>query len=224
LEQPALNQTLEDHLDKDQRSLLAGLSSPSRIQAYLDGIPYSPDDFNRCPLRVLQNGTANCFDGALLAAAAIRRLGQAARIVDLLPEPGTDDDHLLAIFQHHGCYGAVAKSNFVGLRYREPVYRSLHELVLSYFDVFFNLLGQKTLRSYTRPLRLAAYYRLDWEIDDAAINGIEKGLSRLHPIPIVTPEMVAELASMDSRSYQAGLLGANPDGLFRPEKVTPETK
>ena len=181
--------TLEDHLDENQRRWWAGLTSPFQIQAFLDETPYSPADFNRCPLRVIRDGQANCFDGALLAAAALRRLGNPARIIDLLPEPGTDDDHVLAVFRRGSGWGALAKSNFSGLRYREPVYRSLRELVMSYFDVFFNLAGQKTLRGYTRPLRLAAFDRLNWEVDDRVIEVIETGLNRLQPVSVLSPEM-----------------------------------
>lgn len=212
-----MSQTLEDYLDENQRRRWTGLTSPYQIQALLDRTPYSPADFNRCPLRVIREGQANCFDGALLAAAALRRLGDPAWIIDLLPEPGMDDDHVLAVFRRGPGWGALAKSNFSGLRYREPVYRSLRELVMSYFDVFYNPAGQKTLRGYTRPLRLAAFDRMNWEIDDHAIEAIETGLDRLRPIPLLTPEMAAGLAPMDKRSYQAGLLGANPEGLFRPK-------
>jgi hypothetical protein len=155
-------QVLEEFLDEQQKSLLAGLTSPAKIQAFLDATPYSASDENRCPLRVIQDCLAHCLDGGLFAAAALHRLGYPALIVDLLPEPKIDDDHVLAVFKYHGCYGAVAKSNFSGLRFREPVYRSLRELVMSYFEDFFNVDGLKTLRGYPRPLHLAAYDRLDW--------------------------------------------------------------
>jgi hypothetical protein len=137
---------LEDHLDRQQLDLLSGLTSPERIQALLDSIAYSAEDINRCPLRVLQDRTAHCYDGAFLAAAALRRIGYPPIVVDMMPEPRRDDDHLLAIFRRNGLFGALAKSNFVGLRYREPIYRNLRELVLSYFEDYFNVDGEKTLR------------------------------------------------------------------------------
>jgi hypothetical protein len=211
----AMTQALEAYLDDARRARFAGLDSPTAIQAFLDETPYSTADFNRCPLRVLQDGAANCMDGALLAAAALRRMGQPPLIVDMLPEPGSDDDHVLAIYKRNGCFGSIAKSNFSCLRSREPVYRSLRELIMSYFDVFYNLKGQKTLRGYSRPVRLSAFDRLNWEVSDAGVDAIERHLYTLRPVPVLTPEMAAGLSPMDPLSYQSGLLGSNPEGLFK---------
>src|SRR3990172_9278269 len=153
----------ESHLSKIELELVETLTSPLKIQNYLDSLPYVGEDLNRSPLRVIRDRQCHCLDGGLLAAMALRQLGHSARIIDLVPEPDIDYDHVLAIFQVNGLYGAIAKSNFVGLRYREPVYRSLRELVMTYFDVFYNVDGLKTLRAYTRPLNLSAYDRLDWQ-------------------------------------------------------------
>ena len=154
---------------------------------------------------------------ASLRPTALRRLGYPPLIVDLLPEPGTDDDHVLAIFKKDGYLGAVAKSNFVGLRYREPIYRSLRELVLSYFEVYFNVHGQKTLRAYSMPLNLAAFDRLGWMWDDAGADAVERRLPRLRHISLITPEMAAGLSPVDKLSYAAGMLGSNPAGLYKPK-------
>ena len=202
-------------LTSEQRGAWQGLTSPANIQAFLDGIPYSSEDANRAPLRVLQERQAHCLDGGLFAAAALRQLGHPPLIVDLLPDPGADDDHVLAIFRRNGCFGAVAKSNFVGLRFREPVYRSLRDLVMSYFELYFNVRGAKTLRSYTVPLDLAAYDILDWLANDAAADTIEKRLPQLRRTALLTPAMIAELSPVDPRSYEAGMLGTNLDGLYK---------
>jgi hypothetical protein len=206
----------ETRLTASQRALWTSLASPSAIQTYLDSIDYVSGALNRSPLRVLQDGQAHCLDGGMFAAAALRRLGHPPLLIDLLPEPGTDDDHVLAIFRRNGCFGCVAKSNFAGLRFREPVYRSLRELVMSYFDCYYNAGGQKTLRAYTRPLDLSAYDAMDWMVNDAVGDLVEQRLPELRRFPLVTPAMVAELAPMDQRSYQAGMLGVNPDGLYQP--------
>ena len=139
--------------DSANLEILRSLTTPWEIQRYLDSLPYVGEELNRTPLRVMQDRQCHCLDGGMLGALCLRRLGYPARILDLIPEPGTDDDHVLAIFRHNDRYGAVAKSNYVGLRFREPVYRSLRELVMSYFEVFFNVDGLKTLRGYTRPPR-----------------------------------------------------------------------
>jgi hypothetical protein len=111
----------------------------------------------------------------------------------------------------------VAKSNFVGLRYREPVYRSLRELVISYFNDFYNLNGVKSLRYYTRPLKLSAFTRLDWMVSDAGADAIERRLLQLRRIPLLLPDIAASLSPVDALSYKAGMLNVNYDGLYKPK-------
>jgi len=209
-------EAFEAGLSAEVRALFRSLSHPTEIQAFLDQIPYSPEERNRCIRNVLRDRLAHCLDGGLFAAAALRRLGFPPLIVDLLPQPGRDDDHVLAIFKIDGCYGAVAKSNFVGLRYREPIHRTLRELALSYFEAYFNVRGEKTLRGYTRPVRLTALDKYDWMSSDVGADAVEKHLKTLQPIPLLTAEMIARLAPVDARSYDAGLVGADSAGLYRP--------
>jgi hypothetical protein len=207
---------LEDHLNAQQLELFSGLTSPEKIQAYLDSIAYSADDINRCPLRVLQDRKAHCYDGAFLAAAALRRIGARPIVVDMMPEPERDDDHLLAIFKRNGLFGALAKSNFVGLRYREAIHRTLRELVLSYFEDYFNVEGEKTLRAYTRPLNLATFDRLGWEWRDEGVNDVADHLWALRRFELFPPAVAAELSPVDPRSLAGGLVGSDPEGLFKP--------
>jgi hypothetical protein len=167
---------------------------------------------------VLRDRQAHCLDGALFAAAALYRLGHAPVLVDMLPEPGTDDDHVLAIVKQKGCFGAVAKSNFAGLRYREPVFGTLRELVMSYFEFFFNVDGKKTLRSYTVPLRLGAFDHSNWMWSDEGADAVEKRLLRLRKIPLLDEEMAAFLSPVDPLTYKAGMLGVNEAGLYRPKR------
>jgi hypothetical protein len=191
------------------------LTSLAAIQAFLDATAYSDDKFYRCPQRVLVDNRAHCVDGALLAAAALRRLGDPPWIVDLRAH--RDDDHVIAVFQRHGRWGALAKSNVVGLRFREPVYASLRELVMSYFEPYYNLDGERALRSYSDPLDLATLDHLDWERDDDVIEPqICRLLDELPHHELMTPAMIAALHPIDARSYEAGLLGSNPAGLYKP--------
>ena len=200
-------------LDAGDRELLAGLDSPASIQAFLDSIPYSADKFYRCPRRVLRDRRAHCFDGALMAAAALRRLGFPPLVVDLYAE--RDDDHMLAIFRRGGRWGAVAKSNYVGLRYREPVFRGLRELVMSYFESFYNVAREKSLRGYTVPLDLERCDALRWMHRDDGLDALADRLDRLRRFDVLTPDAIANLAPVDERSYAAGLLGADAAGLYR---------
>jgi hypothetical protein len=210
---PAVDGFLRE-LDAAERELMLGLDSPAAIQAFLDGIPYSVDPFYRCPRRALRDRRAHCFDGALLAAAGLRCLSLPPLVVDLYAE--RDDDHMLAVWQRDGCWGALAKSNYVGLRYREPIYQSLRELVMSYFEGFYNVLGEKTLRGFTVPLDLAALDGLDWMVSDAGLESVAERLDLLDRTPLLTPGMVARLSPMDARSFAAGMMGADAAGLYRP--------
>jgi hypothetical protein len=213
-----MTESLEQKLTSQEVGLLKSLDSPAKIQAFLDATPYSPEERNRCPLNVIRDHQAHCLDGGMFAAAALRRIGFAPLLVDLFPEPGLDDDHILAIFKVEGCWGVVAKSNYIGLRYREPVYRSLRELVMSYFDVFYNIDGERTLRSYTRPVNLARFDHLGWEWSDAGADYIEKHLKGLTGRPVISQVQVDRLTRLDDDAYRAGMLVANPAGLYKPKK------
>jgi hypothetical protein len=199
-----------------ERNFVDNLTTPAKVQAFLDSIPYSSEERYRSPLTVLRDRVAHCFDGALFAAAIMRRQGHPPRVLDMLPN-SRDDDHLLALFQRGGHWGAVAKSNFSGLRYREPIYRTLRELVLSYFEQYFNALGEKTLRGYTVPLNLAEFDELNWMVDDAPLDAIGKRLGEIRQVKLLTPSMIAGLSRVDPRSLHAGLLGVNEAGLYKPD-------
>ena len=122
-------------LTKSELQLFVKLKTPFKVQEFLDSIPYSDEERYRCPRSVLQDRKAHCYDGAVFAAAALRMIGYPPLLVDMLPN-NRDDDHILAVFRRKKRWGAVAKSNFSGLRFREPVYRGLHELIMSYFESY----------------------------------------------------------------------------------------
>ena len=207
----------EDLLTPEQRRTWENLNSPMDIQAYLDNTPYSTESFDRSPLSVMRDGVAHCLDGGLFAAAALRRLRYQPLLVDIFPIPNTDDDHILAIYRRNGDYGCLAKSNFPGLRSRQPVYRNLRELVMSYFEVFFNLDGTRSLRTYTAPLNLSHFDYLEWTWRDEAGPIIEAHLAKMHRYRILKPEMEAELPPMDAFSLKVFTTGVNPAGLFKPK-------
>jgi succinate dehydrogenase flavin-adding protein (antitoxin of CptAB toxin-antitoxin module) len=207
---------LEAQLTPEEQAIFSSLTTPRKIQDFLDSVAYEPEYSNRSPLRLLRERRGHCLDGALFGAAALRRQGYPPLVLDLVPEPLMDDDHVLAVFREGEAFGVVAKSNFTGLRYREPVYRTLRELVMSYFEHYFNSLGRKTLRGYTRLLDLSKYDSLDWETSDAACDRIEKRLQGMPHIPILTPEMIRNLTRAESGVLAAGLHGADEEGLFKP--------
>src|SRR5258708_123103 len=123
---------------------------------------------------------------------------------------------MVAVWQRDGCWGALAKSNFVGLRFREAVYQSLRELVMSYFEVFYNVLGEKTLRGFTVPLDLSRLDGLAWMEDDGGLETIAERLDALDRTPGMTARMGAGLSRLDPLSFQGGKIGSCPRGLYRP--------
>lgn len=200
-------------LSAGETRLVRELDSPRRIQSFLDNLLYSDDPVYRCPVRVLRDRKAHCVDGALLAAALLRLHGRPPLICMLVPNE-RDDVHYLALVRERRYWGAVAQSNFVGLRFREPIYASLRELALSYFESYYNLAREKTLRGYTRPLDLRRLDGLSWASSDANLEALVERVDHLPRRRLLTAAQVRELTPVDERSFQAGLLGANPKGLF----------
>ncbi len=200
-----LRSTGKFNLNKDELQLLSQLSAPEKIQKYLDELPYNKErEGETCysPRFAIRYGTAHCFEGALLAAAALRVNGYPPLILDL--EAVRDDDHVISVFRRNGCWGAIGKSNYAGLRFRTPVYRNLRELVMSYFEHYYNLDGEKTLRAYSRPVNLSRFDAINWMTSEEALWAIPEYLVEIPHIPIV---QMTRRAFMDERLYKAGLVG-----------------
>jgi hypothetical protein len=199
----------EQRLPRTERAVFRRLKSPPAIQEYLDSIPYKAEERDRSPLQVLMDGQAHCLDGGILAALALWRIGFPPLILDLVPEPESDDDHVLALYRLNGLWGALAKSNYPNLRFREPVHRTLRELAMTYFEFFFNLKREKTLRAYTHPLDLSRFTDSGWMWEEKGIMKVSKRLYSLKPIPLITETSTAALNLADERSYTAGTYGVD---------------
>ena len=181
------------------------LKTPAGVQRFLDDLPYNLSFTARSPQRVLRDRTASCLEGGIFAAAALRIIGFPPLIFDL--EAEQDTDHVVAIFKVRGHWGAVAKSNFTGCRYREPVYRSLRELAISYFNVYFNLRGERTLRRYSRPVNLARFDYLNWMTTGKPIWFIAEHLCEIPHIPLLTSAMERRLTRVDRRTFRGEMVG-----------------
>jgi hypothetical protein len=195
--------------------MLKPLDSPSRIQEFLDSIPYNTTKRTLSPLVVMKERMAHCMDGGLLAASALRRLGYPPLIVDLSAE--NDDDHIIAVFREGTCWGAIAKSNTTVLRFREPVYRSLRELAMSYFEMYYNLKGHKSLRSYSRTIDLSRFDDRNWETTDEDLEFIGDYTYTVRHYPLITKKQILSLNNVPKYLYDAGFTGADIDGLYKPE-------
>lgn len=184
---------------------LRALKTPAGLQKFLDHLPYNLAVTARSPRQVLQDGTASCLEGAIFAAAALRVLGFAPLIFDL--EADRDTDHVVAIYKIDNCWGAVAKSNFTGCRYREPVYRTLRELAMSYFNIYFNLRFERTLRRYSRPVNLARFDRRHWMTTDKPVWFIAEHLVDIPHTALMTRAQARRLTRVDLRTIRAEMLG-----------------
>jgi hypothetical protein len=203
--------SFQDEWAKRELSVFKKLSSPAKIQEYLDSLTYSDEPIYRSPRSVLRDRKAHCFDGALFAASAMRRLGYPPLIIELAAV--RDDDHLLAIYRQGGFIGALGKSNFAGLRFREPIYRNLRELALSYFEGYYNVKGEKTLRRYSTVINLERFDKIRWMTSDEHLDQIEHALDRARHYSLMTRAAENKLHPMDERSFAAGLVGANKKAL-----------
>ena len=184
---------------------LRSLKDPYGIQCFLEDMPYHLADTAWSPRVVLRENTSHCFEGAMLAAAALRVNGYPPLIIDL--EAERDTDHVIAVYRMNGHWGAVAKSNYTGCRYREPVYRTLRELALSYFEVYFNLRRERSLRTFSRPVNLARFDQLDWMTTDKPLWFIAEYLFTISHYKLLRPGMAKQLHRVDDRSFRAGCLG-----------------
>ena len=141
--------------------IFARLNTPAKVQDFLDRIPMNFEtegDTCRAPLGVLRHNEAHCLEGAMAAAAALWYHAEKPLLLDLKTTTREKDDpHVLAIFRRRTGWGAISKTNHAILRFRDPVYRSIRELAMSYFNEYFANNGAKTLRSYSAPFNLLRY-------------------------------------------------------------------
>lgn len=188
--------------DLHELRLLRALRTPAAIQDFLNGIPISFEDAYRSPRRVLRDRMAHCLDGALFAAAVLAVHGERPLLLDLQSVP-RDDDHVVALFRRRGRWGAISKTNHAVLRYREPIYRTIRELAVSYFHEYFLDDGRKTLRSYSRPFDLVRW-RGEWATAEDDLRPLADALDCSPHIPIVDRRMITGLRRADPIEITAG--------------------
>ncbi len=184
---------------------LRALNTPARIQKFIDGLTYQYADTAGSPRRVLRERRGHCMEGALLAAAALRVNGHPPLLMDL--EAVRDDDHVIALYREHGLWGGIAKSNFAGLRFRAPVYRTLRELALSYFEHYFNLRGERTLRTYSHAVNLSKLDSRHWMTAEEDVWCVPEALIAVRHYPLAPDHVTRALPRVDRRSLEAGMHG-----------------
>jgi hypothetical protein len=200
----------QSRLPADLRAKFLSLKTPFAIQEYLDSLNYVGEERDRSPLNVMLDGQSHCLDGGFLGALALWQIGFKPLLIDLVPDPGKDDDHVLALYQIDGRWGALAKTNYINLGFREPVYKSLRELVMTYFEHYVSIHQQKVLTGYTRPIDASRYTHLNWAWDETGANKLYyKHFYGRKAIPLITNRMGKRLSLVTDRAYAAETLHTN---------------
>src|SRR3990172_12767296 len=197
----------EARLPQTLRKQFNQLDTPFTIQNYLDSLAYKGEERDRSPLNAMLDNQSHCLDGGFLAALCLWRIGFKPLLIDIVPDPGVDDDHVLALYRIEGRWGALAKTNYINLGFREPVHKNLRELVMTYFEHFASIRKRKVLIGYTRPLDTSRYTHLNWAWDEAGANILyHKHFYGRKPIPLITERMKKRLSPVTDRAYEAETL------------------
>ena len=205
----------QSHLPADLRNQFRQCKTPFSIQAYLDSMPYVGEERDRSPLNVMLDRQCHCLDGGFLAALALWQIGFKPLLIDIVPDPGKDDDHVLALYQVNGRWGAVAKTNYINLGFREPVYKNLRELVMSYFEHYVSIHQEKVLRGYTRPFDASRYTHLHWAWEEEGANRLyHEHFYGRKTIPLISRDMAKRLNPVTDRAYAAEVLHTNLNESF----------
>jgi hypothetical protein len=198
-----------DGLTREERSLFSRLDAPGKIQDFLNAIPINREpegDTCLSPRRVLRERRAHCIEGAMLAAAILRHHGERPLIVDM-EGAAWDEDHVIAVFQKRGHWGAISKTNHYSLRYREPVYRTIRELIMSYFHEYTPLDNdRKSLRAYSNPIDLSRFDRRGWLTDEQDVWYVPEYLVEAKHFPILDRGQIASLRRADPIEVRAAEL------------------
>jgi hypothetical protein len=198
-------------LTRAEFRVLQLLDSPQKIQAFLDRIPqnFEPDGDTALSIReVLRQQRAHCIEGAMLAAAALWVHGERPLLLDL--SAVHDYDHVVALFRRNGFWGALSKTNHYPLRYRDPIYRSLRELALSYFHEYANKRGHKTLRRFSRPLDLRTIDPRLWATNGKNCWEVTERLEALPHYRLVSDRQIRALRRNDEIERRAYALRDHP--------------
>lgn len=193
-------------LNKEEVKLFRSLNTPSKLQDFLNKIPINFEekgDTCMSPRSVLKKWEAHCAEGAILAAAVLRFHGHPPLIIDLTAHK-RDFDHLVCVFRRHDMWGGISKTNHGVLRYREPIYKNIRELVMSYFHEYFDDDGKKNLRSYSLPVNLSRFDSINWMTSKEDLWEIPEYMAEVKHFPILSRKQIANLRKADDIEIEIG--------------------
>lgn len=195
-------------LDERELEILKALNTPKKIQDFLNKMPINfEENGDTCmsPMMVLKNNKAHCIEGAMLAAVALRLNGEKPLIVDMTASKD-DFDHVICVFNRDGMWGCISKTNHAVLRYREPIYKTIRELVMSFFHEYSDDNGKKTLRSYSLPVDLSRFDSLNWMASEEDVWFVPDYLVKVKHFPILNLSQIRGLRKADELEIKAGKL------------------
>lgn len=189
-----------------EKVLLKKLNTPAKVQDFLNSLRFNFEEGGvqtlKSPIRVLREKNAHCMEGALLGAYILSLHGHKPLILHLKTTKH-DFDHIITLFKEDGFWGALSKTNHAVLRYREPVYKNIRELVMSYFHEYFLDNGIKTLRQYSNPLDLNIFEK-GWEIEEGDLWGIDEELDKIKHYDIAPKKVFKNLRLADEIECDIG--------------------
>jgi hypothetical protein len=205
---------------KEELGVYKKLKKPMMVQDFLNGLKTNfEEEGDTCfsPRMVLEKGKAHCIEGALFAASALRFHGFEPLILDLEAN-NKDYDHVVAVFKKDGCWGAISKTNHAVLRYREPIYKTIRELAMSFFHEYFTDDGKKTLRRYSLPVNLRRFDKKGWMFSEEEVWYIPDYLTKIKHFDILSRKQVSDLRKADEIEIEAGKMVVERDPIKR-EKI-----
>ncbi|MFA6521025.1 MAG: hypothetical protein WCT53_01415 [Candidatus Gracilibacteria bacterium] len=192
--------------NKNELKILQSLDTPAKIQDFVNSLEVNFDDsLYLSPKMVLKTKKAQCFEGAVFAAAALRMHGFTPYIMMLVSEY-PDENHALAVFKKDDFWGAITKTNHAVLRYREPVYANIRELVMSYFHEYFTDDGKKRLRGYSDLVDLSLFDYLGWMTTEKPLVKIADVVTETRHYAILNDAQIKDLRKADMIEIEAGKL------------------
>lgn len=196
-----------------EEKFLLSLDTPYKIQSWLDALPYNPDNETFSPRYAMLAGNAHCLEGALIAAAALELQGHPPLVVNF--QAHRDDHHMVTVYKTRTGWGSIGKSNTTTLRGRQPYYKSVHELVMSYFDFYFNLKRQPALYAYRGPIHLDSLGK-DWRTSEENLEGMGIEIGQMDHYELISLKELERLPKVSEQVASGCFFGADKRGLHRP--------
>jgi hypothetical protein len=196
-----------------EKKLFRSLSSIHKIQDHIDALKYNPTNHASSPRWVMITNEGHCLEGALLAAAILEYHGHKPLLVDLMAH--NDDHHVLAVYRSKSGWGSISKSNTTMLGGRAPVFMSIRELVMSYFEFYFNVKGERSLYAYSPPINLNRFNSWNWRTTDDDLDEMGQSFCDLAHQQILSIPQLKKLPRVSKKINEACFLGADPSGLYK---------